>query len=61
MKKFMYLVFVLALSFSIPYNAYAMHIAEGYLPLSWVVFYFVLAAPFIFSSIKELRKLIKRN
>ncbi len=61
MKKFMYVVFVLALSFSIPYNVYAMHIAEGYLPLSWVVFYFVLAAPFIFLSIKELKKLIKRN
>lgn len=61
MKKFMYLVFVLALSFSIPYNAYAMHIAEGYLTLNWVIFYFILAAPFIVLSIIELRKLIKKN
>ena len=38
MKKFLYVVFVLALSLSIPSNAYAMHIAEGYLQLSWVVF-----------------------
>lgn len=61
MKKCLYIVFILALSFSIPSNVYAMHIAEGYLPLNWVVFYFILSAPFIILSIKELRKLIKRN
>ena len=61
MKKFLYIVFILALSFSIPSNAYAMHIAEGYLPLSWVVFYFILSAPFIILSIRELRKIIKKN
>ena len=61
MKKFLYIVFILALSFSIPSNVYAMHIAEGYLPLNWVVFYFILSAPFIILSIRELRKLIKRN
>ena len=61
MKKFLYVVFVLALSLSIPSNAYAMHIAEGYLQLSWVVFYFILSAPFIILSIRELRKLIKKN
>ena len=61
MKKCLYMVFILALSFSIPSNVYAMHIAEGYLPLNWVVFYFILSAPFIILSIRELRKLIKRN
>lgn len=61
MKKFLFVVFVLALSLSIPSNAYAMHIAEGYLQLSWVVFYFILSAPFIILSIRELRKLIKKN
>lgn len=61
MKKYLYIVFVLALSFSIPSNVYAMHIAEGYLPLNWVVFYFILAAPFIILSVRELRKLIKSN
>lgn len=61
MKKYLYIVFILALSFSIPSNVYAMHIAEGYLPLNWVLFYFILSAPFIILSIRELRKLINRN
>ncbi|GAB6168920.1 energy-coupling factor ABC transporter permease [Clostridium carnis] len=61
MKRLGFILFTLMLSFSIPFNAYAMHIAEGYLSLNWCVFYFVLAAPFIFLSVKELRKNIKRN
>lgn len=61
MKKLGFLLFTLILSFSIPFNAYAMHIAEGYLALNWCIFYFVLAAPFIILSIRELRKIIKRN
>lgn len=61
MKKSGFLVFTLLLSISIPFNAYAMHIAEGYLALNWCIFYFVLSAPFIILSIRELRKTIKRN
>ncbi|AYE33215.1 energy-coupling factor ABC transporter permease [Clostridium septicum] len=61
MKKSGFLVFTLLLSISIPFNAYAMHIAEGYLALNWCIFYFILSAPFIILSIKELRKTIKRN
>ena len=52
MKKFLYVVFVLALSLSIPSNAYAMHIAEGYLQLLGS-FYFILSAPFIILSIEN--------
>lgn len=60
-KLILFFVFILALSFAIPFNAYAMHIAEGYLALNWCIFYFILAAPFIFLSVRELRKLIKKN
>ncbi|SCI83522.1 Energy-coupling factor transporter probable substrate-capture protein CbiM [uncultured Clostridium sp.] len=60
-KSMLFLTFTLALSISIPFNAYAMHIAEGYLALNWCVFYFILAIPFVYLSIRELRKLIKNN
>lgn len=61
MKKVGFLLFSLALALTIPVNAYAMHIAEGYLPLNWCIFYFVLSAPFVYFSVKELRKIVKKN
>lgn len=60
-KKILYATFILALSISIPFNASAMHIAEGYLALNWSVFYFILSAPFIYLSILAIRKVIKNN
>lgn len=61
MKKLGFILFTLVLSLSIPFNAYAMHIAEGYLSLNWVIFYFVISAPFIILSVKELRRIVKKN
>ncbi|MGG7177028.1 energy-coupling factor ABC transporter permease [Clostridium paraputrificum] len=61
MKKIGFVIFALALALTIPVNAYAMHIAEGYLALNWCVFYFVLATPFVILSVRELRKVIKKN
>lgn len=60
-RKLLYIIFILALSFSIPFNASAMHIAEGYLTLNWCVFYFILSMPFIYLSIVSIRKIAKRN
>lgn len=60
-KKILYAAFILALSISIPFNASAMHIAEGYLALNWSVFYFIISAPFIYLSILAIRKVIKKN
>ncbi|MBD7915269.1 energy-coupling factor ABC transporter permease [Clostridium sp. Sa3CUN1] len=61
MKKSIFILLALCLWVSIPMNTYAMHIAEGAISLNWCVFYFVLSAPFIFISIRELRKCIKKN
>lgn len=61
MKKMGFLLFSLALALTIPVNAYAMHVAEGYLPLNWCIFYFVLCAPFVYLSIRELKKIVKKN
>lgn len=61
MKKSIFIIYALLLSLTIPHNAYAMHISEGYLPLNWSIFYFVLILPFLFLSIKKLRKLTTKN
>lgn len=60
-KRIGFLIFSLLLAVTIPVNAYAMHIGEGFLPPNWCIFYFVLCAPFVYLSLKELRKLIKRD
>jgi cobalt/nickel transport system permease protein len=33
---------------SVPKPAYAMHIMEGFLPVEWAVFWWVVAYPFLF-------------
>ena len=40
----------------IPKDAFAMHIAEGILPASWAMLWYVVAAPFFFYGIWKLKK-----
>lgn len=50
--------YVFALSLTIPQYAYAMHISEGFLPISWAGFWFVLAAPFVYMGIRSIKKIV---
>ncbi|MEW8955082.1 energy-coupling factor ABC transporter permease [Clostridium sp.] len=61
MKKILYVIFVMALAMTIPHNAYAMHIAEGFLPLKWSLFYGVLALPFLYLSIRDIKRSTRSN
>lgn len=54
-KKYIFIMCI-ALAFSLSTNAYAMHIAEGFLPPVWSGAYFVLAAPFVIKGISQIRK-----
>ena len=40
---------------------YAMHIMEGYLPLGWCVFWYLVSIPFVILSYKHIQGLIKVN
>ena len=37
----------------IPFAVYGMHIAEGYLPPLWALFYYVVCIPFAFIGLKK--------
>lgn len=41
--------------------AYAMHIGEGFLPLKWVIFWWMIALPFVIFGFKNLTKITKEN
>lgn len=60
-KCIIFMLFVITLAISIPHNAYAMHIAEGYLPLNWSIFYFVLSTPFFILSLIKIRKVTLKS
>ncbi|WP_251860120.1 energy-coupling factor ABC transporter permease [Clostridium sp. Marseille-Q2269] len=59
-KKYLFLL-TAALILSLCQNAYAMHIAEGFLPPKWAALYFVLSAPFIIIGVRQVRKKTKKN
>ena len=53
------------LSFSLvifsPTPAYAMHIAEGFLPPQWAIFWWLLALPFMIIGFRSLNSITKEN
>jgi cobalt/nickel transport system permease protein len=59
------LAVIIAFTFYVWLNAYtpvhAMHIMEGFLPLAWAVFWWVLTIPFLVLGMRSIRKKIKRN
>lgn len=40
---------------------YAMHIAEGFLPLKWCIFWFVCSIPFVIVGVIKLSNRVKKN
>ncbi|MCT4616524.1 MAG: energy-coupling factor ABC transporter permease [Marinifilaceae bacterium] len=56
MKK----LFILSLLLS-PTCAFSMHIAEGFLPANWCVFWYVLFIPFLFYGLKRIKKISSEN
>ncbi|HDK7168902.1 TPA: energy-coupling factor ABC transporter permease [Clostridium botulinum] len=59
-KKYLFLL-TAALVLALSQSAYAMHIAEGFLPPKWAALYFVLSAPFIVIGVKHIRQKTKKN
>lgn len=44
-----------------PQTAYAMHIMEGFLPVGWALFWWVLTIPFLFLGLRAIRSKLKQN
>ena len=45
----------------IPFSVYGMHIAEGFLPPLWALFYYLVCVPFLFVGLKKVKQLSKEN
>lgn len=45
----------------VPTPAYAMHIAEGFLPVQWAVFWWVVAVPFFLLGLRSLVRITDQN
>lgn len=64
-QKTISLVLMVCLSFYLvvgsPTPAYAMHIAEGFLPVQWVVFWWAVALPFFLLGLRSLTRITKQH
>ncbi|MGM0375605.1 MAG: energy-coupling factor ABC transporter permease [Bacteroidota bacterium] len=53
---------ILPLMFAIiPASGFSMHIAEGFLPVKWCIFWTLLFIPFLFRGLKEIKKKVGEN
>lgn len=64
-KRVFHLVLMAGLSFYIVMGAatpaQAMHIMEGFLPVGWAVFWWILALPFFVLGVKSLSQITQKN
>lgn len=60
-KLWVFPLAVLALTFGIVQNAFAMHIMEGYLPAGFCIAWGVIALPFVAWGLYSIRKLLERE
>ena len=60
-KKIIVLSCVLAAIFAFPQTAAAMHIMEGFLPVSHSIFWSAAALPFVVAGVIKIRKLVREN
>lgn len=44
-----------------PDNVYAMHIAEGFLPMNWAAFWWIVMLPFLMIGLRSINKTVKDN
>lgn len=63
MKKSILLALIYCLSVYIifPNYVYAMHIAEGFLPMNWAAFWWIVMLPFLIMGLRSINKTIKDN
>lgn len=62
MKKRIYLVMsLLSVLLLAPNYVFGMHIMEGFLPLPWVIFWFVVSAPFVILGVRTISKTFREN
>ena len=61
MKKLLKLMYFASILLLVPTRANAMHIMEGFLPVEWAIFWWVLALPFMILGIRSISKTIKEH
>lgn len=55
------LVYCLSVFVIFPDNVYAMHIAEGFLPMNWAAFWWIVMLPFLILGLRSINKTVKDN
>lgn len=60
-KKIIGFITAFSLSFAVSKNVYAMHIMEGYLPLSFCIAWGLLSAPFVAAGLFSIRKRLEAD
>lgn len=60
MRNEVKLLLLVAIVFQ-PQSLFAMHIAEGFLPAGWCLFWYIVSLPFIVQGLRSIRKQLEKN
>lgn len=60
-KTILILMYLVGVMLIVPENAYAMHIMEGFLPMSWAGIWFAAAIPFVFLGLRSIQKTLHHH
>jgi cobalt/nickel transport system permease protein len=61
MQVLLMVAFTLYFTFATPQEIHAMHIMEGFLPVGWAIFWWVLFLPFFVLGVRSLRRTIQEH
>lgn len=53
--------FTIYFTFNVPETGYAMHIMEGFLPVGWAIFWWIVFLPFFIYGLRSISKIVKEN
>jgi len=61
MKSLIKVFYFLAVLLIVPKPVFAMHVMEGFLPIGWAIFWWLVTIPFLIIGLKKISNLIKEN
>lgn len=59
--KFFFVSYMVVISYLLTLPVFAMHIMEGFLPIEWSIFWYLVSLPFVLLGLNSIKKIMQNN